>query len=535
VIAGLLLSAATAASQPQADVVATYRDGRLERSDLEAWRRYLGHEGDSATLRSDTEELVVVRVLASRFEALGPTPEQARQLRLLAFETAEAALRSSMAAGIHVDPAEVAEAVAADPGSKPQPRRYALENIFKRCPTGCTAEQQASLRLSLEALKARVLAGEDFAELARTESDSETRLRGGVMGYVALERLSPEVRTTVQGLEPGQLAILESGGGVSLLRLARILEPAPPDLGALRHRLEGRLAGARAEAAWAESSRTLQEGLRIVVQDPAPGAAPETVVATFRGTTDGKARELTLAELRTFLEKRGRPRPEDLASADERRSAIVDRILLEAHHDEADRRGLLAGEPARRLEWKSLELKAQLSANALAGAPSEPGTDELRAAYDAARDQYRRPERWRLRVLRMRIDPGQPAAAYEEMRLLGDRARAGTMGFPAVAEALGARARVEDLGWLDEAAVWRLGLNAETALRDLPAGASTRAVQEGQELLLFNVMEHEEDRPLSFEEARAIVRSQLLARKRQEAGKELRRSILAEQDVRVAS
>jgi hypothetical protein len=257
------------------------------------------------------------------------------------------------------------------------------------------------------------------------------------------------------------------------------------------------------------------------------------VVASYRLPASGEARNLTLAELTTFLAERGLPAPEDMSTPAQRREAVVQRALLDARHAEALEKGLLTDDYARQLEWKSLELRAQMAANALADPPREPSMDELRAAYEKARDHYRQPPRWHLRALRLEIDPSLPASLYEDMRILGDRARAGTVGFDAVAHRLRPHARVQDLGWLTATEVWRLGLNAENALRGLPAGATTAAVQESRELIILHVAEREEDRPLSFDEARPVVRAALLAERRREAGESLRRSILAEQDVRV--
>jgi hypothetical protein len=524
---------ALATATGDAAIVATYRDGHLDRRELDAWRRHLGHQGAAAPARADVEDLVLIKVLASRFDGVGSAADYSRQQRLLALDLAESALRDRLASGIHVTPAEVTAAQESDPSSQPQPRRYALENILKRCSPGCPPDERLALRRRLEDLQRRVLAGEDFAALAQQESDSETRLRGGQMGYVALERLAPEVASAVRNLRPGQLVIVESQGGPTLLRLSRILEPEAPDPDAAQRRLEARLGKRKLEAAWQEASQALLDSLTLELHDPSPGAAPETIVASYRSRGDEKPRDITLADFKAFLEKRGLPPPEDMTTPEGRREALLQRVLLEARHAEAEGQGLLGEDYAQRLEWKSLELRAQLAANALAGPVREPSLDELRAAYDQGRDQYRRPARWRLSALRLGIDPSQPASLYEEMRLLGENARAGAVSFAAVADRLRSRAHLEDLGWLTEVQVWRLGLNADHALQGLPAGATTRAFQEGRELIILHVADRDEDRPLSFEEARPTVRVVLLANRRRGAGDSLRRSILLEQDIRV--
>ena len=532
-MSALLLATALAAAASQPEVVATYRDGRVERRDLDSWRRALGHEGGTAPLRAEVEELVLMRVLASHLEGTTLAAECSRQQRLLALELAESVLRDHFGSGIQVAPAEVDAAVQADPASKPQPRRYALENILKRCSSGCPEEERQSLRRKLEDLEGRLLAGEDFAALAEQESDSETRARGGQMGYVALESLAPAVASAVKTLEPGQLAIVESRAGLTLLRLSRVQEPVAPDVDGLRRRHEVRLRTKKAEAAWEESSRALLATLQLDVHDPSPGDAPETVVASYRMPGDARPGEIALADLNLFLEKRRLPTLQDMTTPGERRDALVQRVLLDARHRQAEKQGLLTADYTERLEWRSLELRAQLAANSLADPVAEPSLDDLRQAYDGAKDRYRRPARRRLRALRLEIEASRPASLYEEMRLLGQSVHAGAVSFEAVAEKLRPLAQVQELGWLTETEVWQLGMNAEDALNGVPAGACTRAFQEGSRLVILHVAEREEERPLPFDEAATTVRAVLLADRRRAAGEALRRAILAEQNVRI--
>lgn len=67
----------------------------------------------------------------------------------------------------------------------------------------------------------RLQAGEDFASLARAESDDKaTAERGGHVGMVPLESLDDEYRKALDGVEPGHLSgLIEDGDGFSIVRV----------------------------------------------------------------------------------------------------------------------------------------------------------------------------------------------------------------------------------------------------------------------------------------------------------------------------
>ncbi|GJQ20875.1 MAG: peptidylprolyl isomerase [Bacteroidia bacterium] len=60
---------------------------------------------------------------------------------------------------------------------------------------------------TLRALRARALAGESFADLARKYSeDEETKALGGDLGTVTLDQLEPEFARVVEGLQEGEIS-----------------------------------------------------------------------------------------------------------------------------------------------------------------------------------------------------------------------------------------------------------------------------------------------------------------------------------------
>ena len=64
-----------------------------------------------------------------------------------------------------------------------------------------------SPRKRLEALRQRIQAGADFAELARTNSDDQgSASRGGDLGWVGPGEMTPAFQQVIEGLEPGTLS-----------------------------------------------------------------------------------------------------------------------------------------------------------------------------------------------------------------------------------------------------------------------------------------------------------------------------------------
>jgi peptidyl-prolyl cis-trans isomerase SurA len=80
---------------------------------------------------------------------------------------------------------------------------------------------RAGARSRVESILARIRAGQDFAELAKSESDdSVTRESGGYLGEVPIESLGPVYRPALEPLSPGEISeILEDETGFSIFRV----------------------------------------------------------------------------------------------------------------------------------------------------------------------------------------------------------------------------------------------------------------------------------------------------------------------------
>ncbi|MDO6389473.1 peptidylprolyl isomerase [Pontibacter sp. BT731] len=82
-------------------------------------------------------------------------------------------------------------------------------------------QQKQAARQKLEALRARIVAGEDFATLAKEHSeDPGSAEAGGELGFFKKKELVPEYEAAALRLEPGQMSnVIESMFGFHLIQL----------------------------------------------------------------------------------------------------------------------------------------------------------------------------------------------------------------------------------------------------------------------------------------------------------------------------
>jgi peptidyl-prolyl cis-trans isomerase SurA len=83
-------------------------------------------------------------------------------------------------------------------------------HILARVEPGPEDEERA--RAKAESLKQVVLEGRDFEEVAREHSDDHVSgERGGTLGWFAPEEMAPEIRSIIEGLEPGGIGDVVRG------------------------------------------------------------------------------------------------------------------------------------------------------------------------------------------------------------------------------------------------------------------------------------------------------------------------------------
>jgi peptidylprolyl isomerase len=118
------------------------------------------------------------------------------------------------------------------------PLEYHVAQIFISAPNGADpAVLSAALRKAVDV--GTKATGGDFAKLAREQSDdAESAQKGGDLGFVAGERLQPEVAKVLHGLSPGQVVgPIKSAEGLRFLKLIESRPVTLPPLAEVHDRI----------------------------------------------------------------------------------------------------------------------------------------------------------------------------------------------------------------------------------------------------------------------------------------------------------
>lgn len=122
---------------------------------------------------------------------------------------------------IVVSELEVDNFLAAEEKSTSAPQELNLAHILIRIPENASAEQIAQRRARAEEALKRIRAGEDFAKLAATYSDSAEALKGGDIGWREQDRLPPLFVEAINKIKVGEASeIVRSPNGFHIVKLS---------------------------------------------------------------------------------------------------------------------------------------------------------------------------------------------------------------------------------------------------------------------------------------------------------------------------
>jgi peptidyl-prolyl cis-trans isomerase SurA len=114
-------------------------------------------------------------------------------------------------------------------------RQYHLKEILIRVDPN---NSESEARARLQALRARIEGGEDFQQIARLNSEDESRAKGGDIGWVSTGETFPAFEKAMLALKPGQTSdIIQTPLG---LHLVQLVETRENDVGEERRRASAR-------------------------------------------------------------------------------------------------------------------------------------------------------------------------------------------------------------------------------------------------------------------------------------------------------
>ena len=525
----LLLAACSGGGEPTAppaDAVATWEGGSVALPEIEsafaetrtpacaaARRRGGGLDDLLPCYRELAEGLAVERLVLAEVDDLDAAIgrlENADELRRQAFL---GSYTRRLLEELEVDDAEI-EAYFEEHREEYHRRgQLTLHNIFRR---HRDPRKQGETMAFLSELRERFLAGETWSELARRYSQSETRLRGGLVGRVEEGQLPPRLDKIAFGLEPGGVSepIAVAGGGV-LLHVTDVVEGAEPGLDEMRGPIRRRLLSEKIERANEEriAGREPPAGSVVLAGDELVAALdagdPERVVLEIAGDrlTAGELRELAVLGAAAELDEAGRERLETIV-----RQRRTQQLLYLALAESGG--GELAEEAEEHLRrrGRSAVVDRLLEDEMESLVDADP--EALRSYFDDNRPHYQSPLSFRLRVLDLPFgaDPPAQLRRTEELR---ERLAAGELDLSAAASELGAT--VHDLGWQDFDALGdEIPPKARQYLLQADAGGFSVPYQQDDAIHLIEILERREPGPLEYEEVAERVRQDYLERFEQE-------------------
>lgn len=106
------------------------------------------------------------------------------------------------------------------------PERRFIRNLLLAFPPGATAAQQDAVCARAETLRAQVVAGASFEELARRHSTSSSATSGGGIGVLARSELRRDMAAVIFQLHPGHVSPVVRGPTGCQLFLVQQIIPA---------------------------------------------------------------------------------------------------------------------------------------------------------------------------------------------------------------------------------------------------------------------------------------------------------------------
>ena len=147
--------------------------------------------------------------------------------------------------------AEVQTAYDANKAQLVVPRQFDLAQIYVKDPKGSDEDADSKAQVKLDGIKkALAKKSADFATVARAESDEpESGAKGGELGWLAENRIQPEIRKELGNLTKGSVSQpVKLDDGWHILKVVDVKEPHTAELSEIRTQLVQQMRNERARA-----------------------------------------------------------------------------------------------------------------------------------------------------------------------------------------------------------------------------------------------------------------------------------------------
>jgi len=529
-LSGLCALLLGACSTSGSGVVASYNGGTVTRHELSSWSEVNKPGKGSASLSPEAavESFVLQQVLSRMALDKGLDDDPAVRFRLEDAEAAalENAFRAHLASTVEVSQEQLERRYQELYHRFNRPRTVRLLNIYKRYPPGLDDQGRALVAREMERIRKSVVEGADFAEMAREHSDSQTRFRGGVIGYVAAGELAPAVDAVAMRLAPGEVSeIITTEDGLTLLKCDAVEEATATSFEDARAVLERGLRARECDRLWADFERGVIDALDLEVdweKLEEDGVLDEAVVVRSEQGSMSRA-----AAKQLIARSSAAPGTQAARKAFEQH-AVRTAAVVRATELGLDRQT----DVVNRIRWGRVRLLAGEMLRVLVEERFTPATEEeMRAHWNSNRQDYRQQPRYALTVIRLQADTDHPRDSWLAAQALCDRIHAGDLDMDAAAE------RFSDREGGTTARVDRRHLatspNLLAAIDRLEPGEISRVVEQDGWYWIVRLDGIEPERELSFDEARPRVDHDLGNERTRRLQQQIEDELLATAKVRV--
>lgn len=534
----LALPAACAGPTGEAEIVARYEGGTVERHEYESWLAFKGVDDEPAKRLGFAEKIALTEAYAeqARLAGLDRAPSVRLQLDALERSTLTGALRRHVANQIVVPEEEIERRLEEGRDKLSKPRKVRLRNLFKQVPADAEPAEWERARREIEQLRDRLLAGEEFERLAEEESDSLSRHRGGRLGAIEPGQLLPEIERVAFALEPGEVSeIIETEAGLTLLRCDAVIEPRTLTDEEARERIRSFQTRRRAERAWRALREQLVGAAEIVydlerIRDAATPA--DAAVARLAG------RDVTLRELERLLRSRRNRRGPAEADEASLRAALEELAFAELAAQRARELGLDEDAAVRSaIAWGSAEVLLTEEVRRRVEEEFVPLTEEeLRSFFEANRTLLRQRPEYDLSVIRIPVDPASPRREALLAEEILSSLRSADSSFAEAARRHSEHPSADGggrLGWVSRRRVAALGPAVLRTVSDLRPGETSGVVLQDRNLWLLRLHDATPARDPEFEEVAPEVERRLGTRRGNELAADIEGRLIEELEVRL--
>ena len=390
-----------------------------------------------------------------------------------------------------------------------QPASLTLWNIFRRHEPG--ASNEATIKY-LKRVADQFRGGHTFSDLARKHSQSETRLRGGLVGTIRADELPQRLADVATALAPGDVSapILVSGGAV-LLHVTQTNPELTLTLAEARPRIEQTLTLRRIKAAITNRLYEFNLPEESELMDPQDlfeglDASSDFLVLSV-GDWALRADELRQRASLPANVQVIKARPELQQRVFEIYEAIhrqwwLARTLLESKD------GALRSEGAQELQTLAQKIWVEERIDALLRAEIERDPAALESFFEDNPSSFQTPLRYNLTEWTVPFGE-DPPNQLRELEVLRDAWQGGSPDWPSALERLGGS--LKEHGWLEfEELRRRLPNKAVQLLGAVGPRGFLPPYQQDEALHLVWLAQREEPRQLTLDEVLALSPSPLI-------------------------